>query len=171
MGATDRRLDALAAGDLQMAAAIRPSFERLGPAAQQLFRRLALVDGPTFDTGMAAALIGQPAWCADRLLDELIDLCLVQPAASGRYTLHELLRVFAGVELAHEPPEARAAAVDRLVAGLAHAAGPPRAPARPVRPAGLVENEPVDDVAADHEQRPNTASDVRAAPSPVLSAS
>lgn len=109
MGVAERRLDALTAGDQQMATTIRRSFEALGPGAQHLFRRLASVDDPTFDTGLAAALIGQPLWCAERLLDELAGLCLVQPSAQGRYTVHALLRLFPGAEPAHEPSLARAA--------------------------------------------------------------
>jgi hypothetical protein len=109
MEVAEHRLDALTAGDQQMAAAIRRSFEGLGPGAQHLFRRLASVDGQTFDSGLAADLIGQPRWCTERLLDELVGMCLVQPAAQGGYTIHALLRLFAGAEPAHESSLPRAA--------------------------------------------------------------
>jgi transcriptional regulator with XRE-family HTH domain len=105
----DRRLDALTAGDLRMAAAIRSSFDRLCPEAQQLFRRLALVDGSTFAAGLAGALIGQQAWQAEHLLDELADHSLVRPMAGDRYALPDLLRLFAKAELAHELLTTRAA--------------------------------------------------------------
>ena len=67
----ETRLDALTAGDLQIRAAIRSSVDQLGPSAQQLFRRLALVDDPTFTAGLAAALVGEPRWRAEDMLDEL----------------------------------------------------------------------------------------------------
>jgi hypothetical protein len=53
----DHRLDGLTAGDLQMRAAIERSFAQLEPAAQQLFRRLALIDGRTFGADLAGALL------------------------------------------------------------------------------------------------------------------
>ena len=126
LAVTDRRLSALTAGDLGVAAAIRLSFTRLGPGAQQLFRRLALVDGSTFGAGLAGALIGGQPWHAEELLDELADLSLVQPAARDRYTIHELLRLYARAELAHELPgtraAVRAAADDWLLSTAARAA-------------------------------------------------
>jgi hypothetical protein len=135
MAAEDRRLDALTAGDLRMAAAIRPSFDRLRADAQELFRRLALVDGTTFGAGLAGALIGQPAGAAESLLDELTDSSLVQPVAADRYTLHALLRLYARAELEHEPPAARAAiqaaADDWLVATAARVARTLRHDTRP----------------------------------------
>ena len=60
MAVREHRLDALTAGDLQMRAAIRSSVDQLGPSTRQLFRRLALVEDPTFAAGLAAALVGEP---------------------------------------------------------------------------------------------------------------
>jgi transcriptional regulator with XRE-family HTH domain len=109
LAVADRRLNVLTAGDLGMAAAIRPSYARVGPEAQQLFRRLAMVDGASFGAGLAGALIGGQSWRAEDLLDELVDVSLVRPAAGDRYSLPELLRLFAKAELAHEKPATRAA--------------------------------------------------------------
>jgi len=109
LAVTDLRLSSLTAGDLEMAAAIRLSFTGLGAGAQQLFRRLALVDGASFGAGLAGALIGRQPWQAEELLDELADMGLVQPAAGDRYTVHELLRLYARAELASELPATRAA--------------------------------------------------------------
>ncbi|MCV2490954.1 helix-turn-helix domain-containing protein [Geodermatophilus sp. YIM 151500] len=107
----EHRLDALTAGDLQIRAAIRSSVDQLGPAARRLFRRLALVDEPTVPAGLAAALVGEPRWRAEDVLDELADLNLVQPAPGDRYALRGLLRLYAEAELAtHESRAARAAA-------------------------------------------------------------
>lgn len=111
MTADERRLDALAAGDLRVRAAFTSSYEQLGPGAQRLFRRLALVDAPTAGAGLAAALVGEPVWRTEDLLDELVDLSLVQHLPGDRYGLHDLLRLYARSELDHqEEPAAHAAA-------------------------------------------------------------
>ena len=94
-----------------MRAAIRSSVDQLGPSTRQLFRRLALVEDPTFTAGLAAVLVGTPRWRAEDMLDEIADLNLVQPARGDRYALRGLLRLYAEAELAaHEPRAARAAA-------------------------------------------------------------
>ncbi|WP_448639398.1 helix-turn-helix domain-containing protein [Geodermatophilus sp. URMC 63] len=131
LASVERRLDALTAGDLRMAAAIRTSVDELSSDARDLFRRLALVDGSSLDAGLAGALIGRHAWQAERLLDELTDHSLVHPAAGNRYTLHALLRLYAEGELAQESPATRAAiqaAVDDWLLGTAAGA------ARTLRP-------------------------------------
>jgi transcriptional regulator with XRE-family HTH domain/tetratricopeptide (TPR) repeat protein len=111
MSAEERRLDALTAGDLRVRAAFASSYEQLGPGAQRLFRRLALVDAPSAGPGLAAALVGETLWRTEDLLDELADLSLVQHLPGDRYQLHDLLRLFARGELdAQEPPPAHAAA-------------------------------------------------------------
>lgn len=111
MAADERRLDALTAGDLRVRAAFTSSYEQLGPGAQRLFRRLALVDAPTAGAGLAAALVGETVWRTEDLLDELVDLSLVQHLPGDRYGLHDLLRLYARSELDHqEDPAAHAAA-------------------------------------------------------------
>lgn len=111
MSAEERRLDSLTAGDLQVRAAFASSYEQLGPGAQRLFRRLALVDAPHAGAGLAAALVGETLWRTEDLLDELTDLSLVQHLPGDRYQLHDLLRLFARGELDHqEDPAAHAAA-------------------------------------------------------------
>ncbi|GIG34684.1 ATP-binding protein [Cellulomonas pakistanensis] len=120
MSVEERRLDSLTAGDLQVRAAFASSYEQLGPGAQRLFRRLALVDAPHAGAGLAAALVGETLWRTEDLLDELTDLSLVQHLPGDRYQLHDLLRLFARGELDHqEDPAAhdatRAAADDWLL--------------------------------------------------------
>jgi len=120
MSSEERRLDSLTAGDLQVRAAFASSYEQLGPGAQRLFRRLALVDAPNAGAGLAAALVGESLWRTEDLLDELCDLSLVQHLPGDRYQLHDLLRLFARWELDHqEDPAAheaaRAAADDWLL--------------------------------------------------------
>jgi tetratricopeptide (TPR) repeat protein/transcriptional regulator with XRE-family HTH domain len=111
LSAEERRLDALTAGDLQVRAAFASSYEQLGPGAQRLFRRLALVDAPDAGTALAAALVGETVWRVEDLLDELTDLSLVQHLPGDRYQLHDLLRLFARWELDHQEDPAAHAAV------------------------------------------------------------
>jgi hypothetical protein len=123
----DRRLDTLTAGDLSLRASIGTSFAQLPPPAQRLFRRLALVDGATFDAGLAGALIGEDDWGTDVLLDQLVDRGLLQSAPDDRYTLATWLRLYAGAELAARELPAdreaiRAAADDWLLTTATHAA-------------------------------------------------
>ncbi|QJW36758.1 ATP-binding protein [Cellulosimicrobium protaetiae] len=109
LAVADRRLDALAAGDLSVRAAIDLSFDQLGPAAQRLFRRLALADGRDVGAGLAATLAQGPVWTTEELLDELVSLSLVRPAEHDRYAMHDLLRLYAQRALAEaEPAEVRA---------------------------------------------------------------
>ncbi|RMI06539.1 ATP-binding protein, partial [Cellulomonas triticagri] len=111
MASDDRRLDALAAGDLRVKAAFTSSYEQLGPGAQRLFRRLALVDAPDTGAGLAAVLVGETLWRTEDLLDELTDLSLVQHHRGDRFQLHDLLRLFARYELDLQEDPATVAAV------------------------------------------------------------
>lgn len=53
-----RRLEQIRAGDLQITAAFRMSYDQLSMAARCLCRRLALVPGPDFDVALASVLGG-----------------------------------------------------------------------------------------------------------------
>ncbi|MEV1068717.1 tetratricopeptide repeat protein [Streptomyces sp. NPDC050263] len=101
----DRRLDALAAGDLRVAAAFDLSYRQLTPAAARLFRRLALVPGPDVGAACAARLTGQPLFDAEDALEELVETGLLG-APGDRYRLHDLLRLYARSRLeAEESPQ------------------------------------------------------------------
>ncbi|PRY38962.1 helix-turn-helix domain-containing protein [Umezawaea tangerina] len=109
------RLTTLSAGDRQVRAAFDVSYRRLSPDARRLFRRLALVPGPSFDEGLAKVAGGMPGEAAP-VLDELAEASLLQHAAAAeRLQFHDLIRVFAGEQLAtEEDPATR----DRLRDGL-----------------------------------------------------
>jgi DNA-binding SARP family transcriptional activator/Tfp pilus assembly protein PilF len=71
------------------------SYDALAAPARLLFRRLGLVPGPDVTRPAAAALVaGSPAE-AGRLLDQLTSAHLVDQDDQGRYTLHDLLRLYA----------------------------------------------------------------------------
>ncbi|MGC5166204.1 helix-turn-helix domain-containing protein [Luteimicrobium sp. DT211] len=115
----DRRLDVLVAGDLQVRAAVSLSYEQLAPAAKRLFERLALIDGASFGSGLAALVADAGPARADAGLEELLALGLVQTAAGDRFALHDLVRLFAHERLVlragTEPERVRADADERVL--------------------------------------------------------
>jgi transcriptional regulator with XRE-family HTH domain len=106
-------LDALADGGVRRAFA--SSYRALSPAAARLFRLLGLHPGPDLTADAAAALAGCAPAAGVILLRELTRLHLLTEHQPGRYTLHDLLRVYAA-ELARsdEPDSERRAARGRL---------------------------------------------------------
>ena len=118
-----RRLDELAAGDLEVRASIDLSYRTLPERRQQAFRRLGLLEAPDFPSWVAAALLDLPAERADDLLDRLVDAQLLEiagedPTGQLRYRLHDLLRVYAReCALGDDHPAERSAALARVVGG------------------------------------------------------
>ncbi|GAA2793041.1 ATP-binding protein [Crossiella cryophila] len=107
-----RRLSVLTAGDLQVRAAFELSYHHLEPAAARMFRRIALVPGPDTSVELAAVVSGQPAHLAEAALEELADASLLGFSdIPGRFTSHDLLRVFARerLELDETAEDVRAA--------------------------------------------------------------
>ena len=71
------------------------SYRALTPDAARLFRLLALHPGPDLSVPAAAALAALPPAHVRPLLEELARAGLVVQHAAGRYTFHDLLRVYA----------------------------------------------------------------------------
>jgi DNA-binding SARP family transcriptional activator/Tfp pilus assembly protein PilF len=119
-----RRLDELRYGDMGIRPSISLSYESTGEQARQLFRRLALLDLPTFSGWMSAALLDLPLPQAEDLLDDLVNAQLIEITGTGsgvhsHYRFHDLIRVFARERLAAEEPVAeRKAALERALGGL-----------------------------------------------------
>ncbi len=90
------------------------SYRTLGPATARLFRLLGLLDVPSLGTAAVAALAGCDV---SRSLAELTAANLVsRPAATDRYALHDLIRVYAHRRAEQQDPEPeRHTAVRRLV--------------------------------------------------------
>ncbi|HET9168210.1 MAG TPA: BTAD domain-containing putative transcriptional regulator, partial [Actinospica sp.] len=116
----DTRLDALAVeGDPH--SAVRATFElscaALDPADLRAFRLAGLAPGPDVTPGQVAALADLPVTRTRAILGRLEDRNLLHEHSSGRYKLHDLVRLHAR-ELAHaaETPEALTEARDRLTA-------------------------------------------------------
>lgn len=117
LGDGERRLDQLAAGDLRVAAAFATSYEQLSDDTRALFRRAALIPGADFGAALAAVAGGVPVPLAEDALDDLVDLGLAEPAANGRYRLHDLVRLYAGRRLEDEESTGAVATARRRMAG------------------------------------------------------
>ncbi|WP_329787530.1 BTAD domain-containing putative transcriptional regulator [Lentzea sp. DG1S-22] len=109
---TEQRLTELTAGERSVAGAFTLSYRQLTTGQQRLFRRLGLHTGEDFDAHLAAAVVGSTRVEAERLLDELLDVHLVQQRDNGRYRLHDLLADHA--KAAVEPGE-RSEAITRIL--------------------------------------------------------
>jgi DNA-binding SARP family transcriptional activator/tetratricopeptide (TPR) repeat protein len=112
------RLDLLdAAGDRLTAvrAVFSWSVRHLDGAAARAFRLLGLHPGADFDAYAAAALADTTLRQARQLLDRLARAHLIQPAGTGRYGMHDLLRAYAAGQAADRDSEReRTAALARL---------------------------------------------------------
>ncbi len=117
------RLGRLGAGDLRVRAAFGVSYGLLAAGDARLFRLLGLHSGPDFTVAAAAALAGTGDEEAGRVLARLAEAHLVTEDGSGRFGMHDLLRLFARGTCQDTDDEAdREAAEARLVgyyAGLA----------------------------------------------------
>jgi DNA-binding SARP family transcriptional activator/tetratricopeptide (TPR) repeat protein len=78
-----------------LTAALCVSYQALSPAEQHLLRCLGQVPGADFDSYAAANLIGSDLRAAERLLESLLDHSLLTTPATGRYGLHDLVRLYA----------------------------------------------------------------------------
>ncbi|MGW7536447.1 ATP-binding protein [Amycolatopsis sp. NPDC054798] len=90
-----RRLGELDDGERSLAAAFRLSVRQLDPPETRLFGLLALHPGPDFDVTAAQALGSLDSSTAERLLDRLHQAYLITQPQLGRYSFHDLVRVFA----------------------------------------------------------------------------
>ncbi|MEU4805142.1 tetratricopeptide repeat protein [Actinosynnema sp. NPDC023587] len=118
------RLDALSTSTDQ-ATAVRAvfgwSYQKLAGEHARLFRRLGLHPGTEIGVHAAAAVAGLTVSRTRRLLGELAEVHLIEPTASDRYRLHDLLRAYAAERVEQDDsPEDRGRAVQRLMDWYAH---------------------------------------------------
>lgn len=92
--AAENRLRLLVAGDLAVEAAFALSYDELDSASAALFRSISVINGPTFDARLAAAIDGSRVADIEDRLDDLTDLGLVEARGGNRYRVHDLLRIF-----------------------------------------------------------------------------
>ncbi|MFG3255075.1 BTAD domain-containing putative transcriptional regulator [Streptomyces sp. NPDC048172] len=120
---SDENLDAFASSDLStdVRAVFSWSYAALSAPAARLFRLLALPTGPDVSAHTAAALAGLGTAATRALLAELADAHLLVEHRSGRYTPHDLLRVYAAERLrAAGPVREQERAVERLLSWYLH---------------------------------------------------
>ncbi|MEU0127027.1 BTAD domain-containing putative transcriptional regulator [Streptomyces sp. NPDC006289] len=116
-------LDAFVSADLStdVRAIFSWSYDTLSAPASRLFRLLGLHVGPDISAPAAAALAGLPLRETRTLLAELSHAHLLVERLPGRYTVHDLLRVYARERVrTDEPQEDQDRAVDRLLAWYLH---------------------------------------------------
>ena len=118
-----QRIRALSDGDRDLSVVLDLSYRTLGEQHQRLFRYLGLLPGPDTDAYAAAALTDTDPGTATRLLEDLVDQNVLISQASGRYQLHDLLRVHAAALAERDPRKERQAASDRLLDYYQHTAG------------------------------------------------
>jgi DNA-binding SARP family transcriptional activator/tetratricopeptide (TPR) repeat protein len=124
-----RVLDELNHGTMGVRASISLTYESLSADARRLFRKLALIDAPTFASWVGSPLLETSVAAAGELLEELAEAYLidVEPGhASGqnRYRFHDIMRPFARERLAaEESAEARHQALEHLLGALLYLAG------------------------------------------------
>lgn len=120
------RLDALEIADdaqSSVRVALSTSYAALEPAAARLFRLVGLHPGTSVSGAAAAALLGVPVAECRRLLDRLVDVHLVALDWAGRYTLHDLVRLYAVAEAERTESEVELTRATRRVHGwYAHSA-------------------------------------------------
>jgi DNA-binding SARP family transcriptional activator/tetratricopeptide (TPR) repeat protein len=119
------RLDALEEGDAatDVRAVLSWSYDQLTPAAARMFRLLGLHPGPDVSLSAAASLAALSRAEAGTALRELTRTHMAAEHLPGRFTFHDLLRVYAadqGERLDPEPE--RAAAVQRMLDHYLHTA-------------------------------------------------
>ncbi|MET0425381.1 MAG: BTAD domain-containing putative transcriptional regulator [Actinoplanes sp.] len=156
---TDDRLDALETGDaaVQVRAVFSWSYAALSAEAQRLFRLLSLHPGLSIGTPAAAALAAHRPARARRFLGELTHASLLVEYSPGRYSWHDLLRVYAtDLTAVHDSDAERDAATGRLTdyyARTAHAADRMLYPSRdPIEVPLSPTTGPGPDVFTDHRQ-------------------
>lgn len=90
-----QRLGTLRSGDLAVEAAFRLSYDQLDCAQARAFRTLAIPEVAEISLDGAAAILGSDRMLVEELCESLVDLNLMETSASGRYTYHDLPRLFA----------------------------------------------------------------------------
>ncbi|GAA0951501.1 tetratricopeptide repeat protein [Kribbella koreensis] len=101
--------------DNGVAASLSLSYQALPPAARRMLRLLALHPGRDFDAYAGAALAGAPIDQAREELARLVRSNLLEEHGSGRYELHDLIRLLASDQARDEDPASvRRTAIDGL---------------------------------------------------------
>ena len=99
------------------------SADPIDRGAAETFEILGVLDGPELSVAVVARLLDESHVAAERVLERLVDIQLLETPAPGRYHLHDLLRLYSR-ELAQQHSEsARSAALTRVLAFYVATAG------------------------------------------------
>jgi DNA-binding SARP family transcriptional activator len=114
------RLDELTHSGLELRSNIALTYHSLDAQSQRLFRLFALIEAPDVAEWTAAALLDTTEARAEKVLDNLIDVKVMDtikyPRERLRYRFHDLIRVYARERLLEVDSEAeRGAALRRLL--------------------------------------------------------
>ncbi|MGP2435953.1 AfsR/SARP family transcriptional regulator [Streptomyces sp. JW3] len=96
LGDSGGRIAELRDGERSMTHVFALSYRELTAEQQLVFRRAGLHFGADFGPGAVAALTGLSVAAAERVLEELLAHHLISEPAPHRFTMHDLLREFAG---------------------------------------------------------------------------
>ena len=117
-----RRLDELEIADAGARASFAVSAEQarnspdpLDRSAAGAFELLGAVDITELSPSVVAPLLDCPESVADRLLERLVDIQLIEAPAPGRYRLHDLLRLYARELAERQDEQVRTAALTRVL--------------------------------------------------------
>ncbi|WP_412751230.1 BTAD domain-containing putative transcriptional regulator [Krasilnikovia sp. M28-CT-15] len=117
------RLDELAAGDLAVRASLALSYQGLDERRAAVFRGLGLLDVESFPAWVAAALLELEVDEAERAVESLVDVHLLEAVGESRYQFHDLVRLYARERADREDSAAaRDAAVRRVGSAYLHLA-------------------------------------------------
>ncbi len=97
------------------------SYQELDESTATTFRTLGVHPGHTFDIRAVLAATRRTSREVRDAMKVLTDACLVTDLGSGRYSMHDLLRVYAA-EVAEESPEERRGTLERLFDHYLHTA-------------------------------------------------
>ncbi|WP_214410604.1 AfsR/SARP family transcriptional regulator [Sphaerisporangium fuscum] len=107
-----RRLDELRTGEIGVRSSIAVSYAGLEESGQEIdreaaraFRLIGALNVPELGLGAVAALLDAPARVAEETVERLFDVRLVDCPAPDRYTMHDLVRLFARERAAGGGPE------------------------------------------------------------------
>jgi DNA-binding SARP family transcriptional activator len=113
-----RRLDELRVADLGIRACFGIGYESLGTdtTATRAFRLLGVLGVPEVGVELVTVLLEVDEVSAERALDRLVEVRLLDPVAEGRFRTHDLLRLYAA-ELAAQTDSAieRVSALQRAL--------------------------------------------------------
>lgn len=118
------RLDALATGEprADLRVVLGCSYRALSPPAARLFRLVATAPGPDAGQAAMASLAAVPRERLRPLLRELVYANLIDERPHGRYSMHDLVRLYGIETVRDEHPTAQNGATRRILDHLAHTA-------------------------------------------------